>query len=77
MPFNRKIAMLVPTQDDKSGKSPLRFKFGFNNPVLVGDNPRIIAGHGRVEAAKLIGQATVPTIWLSHLSETDKRESHP
>ncbi len=48
-------------------------KFGFCNPVLVDDTGQIIAGHGRVEAAKLIGLATVPTCRLSHLSEAEKR----
>jgi hypothetical protein len=37
-------------------------KFGFNNPVLVADNGQIIAGHGRVEAAKLLGLGAVPTL---------------
>src|SRR3974377_1918285 len=48
-------------------------KFGFCNPVLVDDAKQIIAGHGRVEAAKLLGLDAVPTCQLSHLSETDKR----
>jgi ParB-like chromosome segregation protein Spo0J len=48
-------------------------KFGFCNPVLVDDAKQIIAGHGRVEAAKLLGIDAVPTCQLSHLSETDKR----
>src|SRR5215475_10895660 len=48
-------------------------KFGFCNPVLVDDAKQIIAGHGRVEAAKLLGIDTVPTCRLSHLSEADKR----
>ena len=48
-------------------------KFGFCNPVLIDDSKRIIAGHGRVEAAKLLGIDTVPTCQLSHLSDTDKR----
>src|SRR5207249_8256798 len=34
---------------------------------------QIIAGHGRVEAAKLLGLHAVPTVRLSHLSEADKR----
>ena len=38
--------------------------FGFNNPVLVDDNNTIIAGHGRVEAAKLLGLSEVPTCVL-------------
>jgi ParB-like chromosome segregation protein Spo0J len=48
-------------------------KFGFCNPVLVDDKNGIIAGHGRVEAAKLLGLEAVPTCRLSHLSEADKR----
>ena len=48
-------------------------KFGFCNPVLVDDAKQIIAGHGRVEAAKLLGIEAVPTCQLSHLSEADKR----
>jgi ParB-like chromosome segregation protein Spo0J len=43
-------------------------RFGFTNPVLVSDDGEIIAGHGRVEAAKLLGRTSVPTIALSHLS---------
>lgn len=48
-------------------------RFGFNNAVLIDDNNQIIAGHGRVEAAKLLGHQAVPTVKLSHLSEADKR----
>jgi ParB-like chromosome segregation protein Spo0J len=48
-------------------------QFGFCNPVLVDDAKQIIAGHGRVEAAKLLGIDAVPTVRLSHLSEADKR----
>src|SRR5262245_15574316 len=48
-------------------------QFGFCNPVLVDDAKQIIAGHGRVEAAKLLGIDAVPTCRLSHLSEADKR----
>lgn len=48
-------------------------RFGFTNPVLVSDEGEIIAGHGRVEAAKLIGWKQVPTIALSHLSPAERR----
>ena len=48
-------------------------RFGFNNPVLVDDDDQIIAGHGRVEAAKLLNMKTVPTVRLSHLSEPEKK----
>src|SRR4051812_29803478 len=36
--------------------------FGFTNPVLIDDEGAIIAGHGRVAAAKLLGLESVPTI---------------
>lgn len=48
-------------------------RFGFVNPVLISDDGEIIAGHGRVEAAKQLGIETVPTLALSHLSETERR----
>lgn len=48
-------------------------RFGFTNPVLVDDDDRIIAGHGRIEAARLIGMKTVPTLTLSHMSEAERR----
>lgn len=48
-------------------------RFGFTNPVLVSDDGEIIAGHGRVEAAKLLGLQSVPTLRLSHLSEAERR----
>ena len=48
-------------------------QFGFTNPVLVSDDGQIIAGHGRVQAAKLLGLETVPAVRLSHLSESERR----
>jgi DNA modification methylase len=42
--------------------------FGFTNPVLIDSANRIVAGHGRVEAAKLLGMEQVPTIRLENLS---------
>jgi DNA modification methylase len=42
--------------------------FGFTNPVLLDETNTIIAGHGRVSAAKLLGIAEVPTIQLKDLS---------
>jgi hypothetical protein len=44
-------------------------RFGFTNPVLVDDANGIAAGHGRVEAAKIIGLDQVPTVRLSAMSE--------
>ena len=48
-------------------------RFGFTNPVLIDDEDRIIAGHGRVEAAKHLGLAAIPSLRLSHLSDAEKR----
>jgi len=48
-------------------------RFGFTNPGLIDDEGRIIAGHGRVEAARLPGLACVPTLTLSHLSPAERR----
>lgn len=47
--------------------------FGFNNPVLIDKFDVIIAGHGRVEAAKKLGLDTVPCVRLEHLSDAEKR----
>jgi DNA modification methylase len=42
--------------------------FGFTNPVLIDARDQIIAGHGRVEAARLLGMTEVPTLRLDHLT---------
>jgi hypothetical protein len=48
-------------------------EFGFNNPVLIDKDGQIIAGHGRVEAAKTCGLETVPVLRLEHLTAEQKR----
>ena len=48
-------------------------RFGFLNPVLVDSDKRIIAGHGRVAAAKAIGMERVPVISIEGMSEADRR----
>ncbi|QGY06014.1 site-specific DNA-methyltransferase [Methylobacterium mesophilicum SR1.6/6] len=48
-------------------------RFGFINPVLISDDDEIIAGHGRVEAAKLLGHSTVPVLRLTHLGPAERR----
>ena len=48
-------------------------EFGFTNPVLVDGANGIIAGHGRVLAARLLGLGSVPVIELAHLSDAQKR----
>ena len=48
-------------------------EFGFNNPVLISEDDVIIAGHGRVMAARKIGLMEVPCIRLGHLTETQRK----
>jgi DNA modification methylase len=48
-------------------------EFGFNSPILVDSNAGIVAGHGRLLAARKLGLAEVPVVVLDHLSETQKR----
>ncbi len=48
-------------------------EFGFINPVLLDENLEIIAGHGRVAAARDMGMHDVPAIILSHLTDAQKR----
>jgi len=48
-------------------------EFGFNNPVLIDAERGIIAGHGRLEAARLLGLESVPTIELAHLTEAQRK----
>src|SRR5580700_1578806 len=48
-------------------------EFGFNNPILVDTKAGIIAGHGRLLAARKLEMTEVPVIVLNHLNETQKR----
>ena len=48
-------------------------QFGFTNPVLIDKHKKIVAGHGRVQAAKLLGIDRVETICLEYLTENEIR----
>jgi ParB-like chromosome segregation protein Spo0J len=48
-------------------------EFGFTNPILLDGEDGIIAGHGRLQAARLLGLDEVPTIRLDGLDELQKR----
>jgi hypothetical protein len=75
------IASLRPSHHNPRTHSPRQIKqiqrsiehFGFTNPVLIDEAGQILAGHGRVDAAKRLGWATVPTIRIAHLSVAQKR----
>ena len=44
-------------------------EFGFTVPALIDEANRILAGHGRLEAAKLLGLTSIPCVRVSHMSE--------
>jgi DNA modification methylase len=75
------ISALVPRATNPRTHSPRQIdqiaasirSFGFTNPILVDDENRIVAGHGRLLAARAIGLAKVPTIRLARMSEADLR----
>src|SRR5713101_1119173 len=46
-------------------------RFGFINPIIVTDDFEVVAGHGRLEAAKSLGMQLVPVVAISSLSEAD------
>ncbi len=77
----RPIDALTPYPGNPRTHSPKQIRqiadslkrFGWTNPVLVDDTGGIVAGHGRVAAAKLLGMATVPTIRLGAMSEAERR----
>jgi DNA modification methylase len=48
-------------------------RFGFTNPVLIDADNAILAGHGRVEAAKILGLARVPCLRIETMSPAEKR----
>jgi hypothetical protein len=48
-------------------------QFGFVNPILVDAENRMVAGHGRLAAAKLLGRTQVPTVRLAHMTAAQLR----
>ncbi|MCO5064997.1 MAG: site-specific DNA-methyltransferase [Rhizobiaceae bacterium] len=48
-------------------------RFGFTNPVIIDEAGVIMAGHGRVEAAKLLGMTEIPCVLIGKMSESEKR----
>lgn len=48
-------------------------RFGSTNPVLIDGDNRILAGHGRVEAARELGRDTVPCLRIDHMTPAEKR----
>ncbi len=77
----RPIADLIPYARNARTHSPEQVaqiaasirEFGWTNPILVDGENGVIAGHGRLLAARKLGMATVPVIELAHLSAAQKR----
>ena len=75
------ISKLKPYDKNPRRHSPEQVKqiaasieeFGFTNPILIDKKSRIIAGHGRLEAAKLLALDKVPTITLDNLTDTQRK----
>ena len=70
-PYENNARVHSPAQIDMLAKMIARF--GWTNPVLVDGRKGIIAGHGRVLAARKLGMDAVPTIELSHMSKAERR----
>ena len=71
MPYQRNARTHSPEQVAQIAASIV--EFGFNNPILVDSNAGIVAGHGRLLAARKLGLAEVPVVVLDHLTETQRR----
>lgn len=78
---NRPIDVLIPYARNSRTHSDAQVaqiagsirEFGWTNPVLVDGENGIIAGHGRVLAARKLGMSEVPVIELAHMTESQKR----
>lgn len=71
VPYERNARTHSPEQVAQIAASIL--EFGFTNPILVASDAGIIAGHGRLEAAKHLGLAEVPVVVLDHLTPAQRR----
>jgi len=71
IPYNKNARLHSEAQVAQIAASII--EFGFTNPVLIDGEKGIIAGHGRLMAAKKLGLKKVPVVVLDHLSETQKK----
>ena len=70
-PYERN-AKLHPTEQIERLKESIR-EFGFISPCLIDSENNIIAGHGRVEAAKSLGLKSVPCVYVEGLTDAQRR----
>ncbi len=71
VPYARNARTHSPEQVAQIAASII--EFGFNAPILVASDAGIVAGHGRLLAARKLGLGEVPVVVLDHLSETQRR----
>lgn len=77
----RKVEDLIPYEKNSRTHSEEQIEkvvasikeFGWTNPILIDEDQGIIAGHGRLEAAKRLGMKEVPVLVLTGLTEAQKR----
>ena len=77
----RKVEDLIPYERNSRTHSEEQIEkvvasikeFGWTNPILIDEEQGIIAGHGRLEAAKRLGMKEVPVLVLTGLTEAQKR----
>ena len=75
------ISELVPYERNAKQHSPEQVRkiadsireFGFLSPILIDGAGNIIAGHGRVKAARLLGMESVPAVYIEGLTEAQRR----
>ncbi|MFC0386864.1 site-specific DNA-methyltransferase [Muricoccus vinaceus] len=81
-PYNRaRVSELIPYARNARTHSPAQVaqiaasirEFGFTNPILVDGERGVIAGHGRLLAARQLGMTEVPTLELTHLTPAQRR----
>ena len=78
---NIDINNIIPYEDNPRVHSDIQIKqiansikeFGFNVPILIDENKKIIAGHGRLQASKSLNLKEVPTITILNLTEEQKK----
>lgn len=70
-PYEKNSRVHSPDQVERLAESIKRF--GFNAPILILEDGTIVAGHGRLAAATLVGLNEVPTIVLPHLTLEEAR----
>ena len=78
---NKKVIDLIPYANNSRTHTEHQIsqiansikKFGFTNPILIDSTNTIIAGHGRLEAVKLLGHQEVPCIAITGLTKSQIR----